>query len=148
MAPRIETDRYSTSYGPLQHRGSNSRRKRPLPDLEPKTNLWRYFAEPLRLRVLADRWRTYTPVAVILLTVIQSFDLWEKGKKRDYIKDFYIWGSRLRTQIQKHSQTRHHLTNASIDQRGAWTAVQRLAVTKSWLTVRTPGPPSLTKNRR
>ena len=30
-----------------------------LHELEPKTYLWRYFAEPLRHRLLADRWRRY-----------------------------------------------------------------------------------------
>ena len=31
----------------------------PLHELEPKTYLWRYFAKPLCLRFLANRWRRY-----------------------------------------------------------------------------------------
>ena len=61
--------------GALSHFGDQTRgesptrtsTRRPLHEFEPKTNLWRYFAEPLRLRLPADRWRRYTPVAVILL---------------------------------------------------------------------------------
>ena len=78
----VKNGKKTILYGPLDRNGSLSRfgartrgespartlSRRPLPDLEPKTYLWRYFAEPLRLRVLVNRWRRYTPVAVILLS--------------------------------------------------------------------------------
>ena len=79
--PGKKTSKKMIVYGPTDRNGSLSRvgdqtrgespartlSQRLLPDLEPKTYLWRYFAKPLRIRVLANRWRRYTPVAVILL---------------------------------------------------------------------------------
>ena len=80
LAP-VKMAKNTIHYGPWDRNGLYSRfgdrthskgqaralTSKPLPVLEPKTYLWRYFAKPLRHRLPANRWRRYTPLAVILL---------------------------------------------------------------------------------
>ena len=52
--PEIKMNRYPTSGIELAAKAKRAlQREVPLHELEPKTYLWRYFAEPLRHRLLA-----------------------------------------------------------------------------------------------
>ena len=70
MAPRIETDRYSASGIDLTAKAQRARYREGLYLI---SNPRRIFSDLstnryVRLRVTANRWRRYTPVAPILIT--------------------------------------------------------------------------------